>query len=52
MGDGSGEGVGTVVGQEQELSSVIDSDNLVEEADDDLDDVADDEEDETTTRKT
>ena len=45
MGDGSGEGVGTVVGQEQELSSVIDSDDLVEEADDDLDDVADDEED-------
>jgi len=34
-----------VVGQEQELSSVIDSDDLVEEADDDLDDVADDEED-------
>ena len=45
MGDGSGEGVGTVVDQEQELSSVIDSDDLVEEADDDLDDVADDEED-------
>jgi spoIIIJ-associated protein len=45
VGDGSGEGVGTVVGQEQELSSVIDSDDLVEEADDDLDDVADDEED-------
>ena len=45
MGDGPGEGVGTVVGQEQELSSVIDSDDLVEEADDDLDDVADDEED-------
>ena len=52
MGDGSGEGVGTVVGQEQELSSVIDSDDLVEEADDDLeeaeddlDDVPDDEED-------
>jgi spoIIIJ-associated protein len=44
VGDGSGEGVGTVVGQEQELSSVIDSDDLVEEADDDLDDVADDEE--------
>ena len=34
-----------MVGQEQELSSVIDSDDLVEEADDDLDDVADDEED-------
>jgi spoIIIJ-associated protein len=45
VGDDSGEGVGTVVGQEQELSSVIDSDDLVEEADDDLDDVADDEED-------
>jgi spoIIIJ-associated protein len=45
VGDGSGEGVGTVVGQEQELSSVIDSDDLVEEADDELDDVADDEED-------
>lgn len=39
MGDGPGEGVGTVVGQEQELSSV-DSDELVE-ADDDLDDVDD-----------
>ena len=45
MGDGSGEGVGTVVDQKQELSSVIDSDDLVEEADDDLDDVGDDEED-------
>ena len=44
MGDGSGEGVGTVVGQEQELSSVIDGDELVE-PDDDLDDVVDDEED-------
>ena len=44
MGDGPGEGVGTVVGQEQELSSVVDSDDLVE-ADDDLDDVIDDEED-------
>ena len=43
MGDGPGEGVGTVVGQEQELSSVIDSDDLVEEADDELDDVTDDE---------
>lgn len=40
MGDGPGEGVGTVVGQEQELSSVVDSDELVE-ADDDLDDVDD-----------
>ncbi len=44
MGDGPGEGVGTVVGQEQELSSVVESDDLVE-ADDDLDDVIDDEED-------
>ncbi len=44
MGDGPGEGVGTVVGQEQELSSVIDGDELVE-PDDDLDDVVDDEED-------
>ncbi len=44
MGDGPGEGVGTVVGQEQELSSVIDGDDLVE-TDDDLDDVVDDEED-------
>ena len=40
MGDGPGEGVGTVVGQEQELSSVVESDELVE-ADDDLDDVDD-----------
>jgi spoIIIJ-associated protein len=44
VGDGPGEGVGTVVSQEQELSSVVDSDDLVE-ADDDLDDVIDDEED-------
>ncbi len=44
MGDGPGEGVGTVVGQEQELSSVIDGDDLVE-TDEDLDDVVDDEED-------
>ena len=44
MGDSPGEGVGTVVGQEQELSSVIDGDELVE-PDDDLDDVVDDEED-------
>jgi spoIIIJ-associated protein len=41
VGDGPGEGVGTVVGQEQELSSVVDGDELVE-ADDDLDDVVDD----------
>jgi spoIIIJ-associated protein len=44
VGDGPGEGVSTVVGQEQELSSVVDSDDLVE-VDDDLDDVVDDEED-------
>ena len=44
MGDGPGEGFGTVVGQEQELSSVIDGDDLVE-TDEDLDDVVDDEED-------
>jgi spoIIIJ-associated protein len=44
VGDGPGEGVGTVVGQEEELSSVVDGDDLVE-ADDDLDDVIDDEED-------
>jgi spoIIIJ-associated protein len=43
VGDGPGEGFGTVVGQEQELSSVVD-DDLVE-ADDDLDDVVDDDED-------
>ncbi len=49
MGDGSGEGVGTVVGQEQELSSVIDGDDLVEtddELDDELDDVVEDEDEE------
>jgi spoIIIJ-associated protein len=48
VGDGSGEGVGTVVGQEQELSSVIDGDDLVEsdeELDDELDEVVEDEED-------
>jgi spoIIIJ-associated protein len=45
VGDGPGEGVGTVVGQEQELSSVVDGDELVE-ADDDLDDVVDDVDDE------
>ena len=44
MGDGPGEGFGTMVGQEQELDSVADGDDLVEEADDDLDDdVVDDE---------
>jgi spoIIIJ-associated protein len=44
VGDGPGEGFGTMVGQEQELSSVVDSDDLVE-ADDDLDDVVGDEDD-------
>jgi spoIIIJ-associated protein len=44
VGDGPGEGVGTVVGQEQELSSLIDGDELVE-ADDDLDDVDGEEDD-------
>ena len=41
MGDGPGEGFGTMVGQEQELSSVTDGEDLVEEADVDLDDVVD-----------
>ena len=41
MGDGPGEGFGTMVGQEQELSSVVDGDELVE-PDDDLDDTVDD----------
>ena len=45
MGDGPGEGFGTMVGQEQELDSVADGDDLVEEADDDLDDVVDEDED-------
>jgi len=44
VGDGPGEGFGTMVGQEQELESVVDSDDLVE-ADDDLDNVVDDEDD-------
>jgi spoIIIJ-associated protein len=44
VGDGPGEGFGTVVGQEHELSSVVDSDDLVE-VDDDLDDAVDDEDD-------
>ena len=44
MGDGPGEGFGTMVGQEQELENVVDSDDLVE-TDDDLDDVVDDEDD-------
>ena len=38
MGDGPGEGFGTMVGQEQELDSVADGEDLVEEVDDDLDD--------------
>jgi spoIIIJ-associated protein len=45
VGDGPGEGFGTMVGQEQELDSVADGDDLVEEADDDLDDVVDEDED-------
>jgi spoIIIJ-associated protein len=47
VGDGPGEGFGTMVGQEQELSSVVDGDELVEAdddlTDDDLDEVVDDE---------
>jgi spoIIIJ-associated protein len=56
VGDSPGEGFGTVVGQEQELSSVVDDDDLVDvdddlvdtdddlvDTDDDLDDVVDDE---------
>jgi spoIIIJ-associated protein len=46
VGDGPGEGFGTMVGQEQELSSVVDGDDLVEAADDDLDDAVDDIDDE------
>jgi spoIIIJ-associated protein len=46
VGDGPGEGFGTMVGQEQELSSVVDGDDLVEAADDDLDDTVDDIDDE------
>jgi spoIIIJ-associated protein len=46
VGDGPGEGFGTMVGQEQELGSVADGEDLVEEAaDDDLVDVVDDAED-------
>jgi spoIIIJ-associated protein len=46
VGDGPGEGFGTMVGQEQELGSVADGEDLVEEAaDDDLDDVVEDVED-------
>ena len=44
MGVGPGEGFGTMVGQEQELSSVVDSDDLVE-VEDELDDEIDDEDD-------
>ncbi len=44
MGDGPGEGFDTMVDQEQELSSVVDNDDLAE-ADDDLDVVDDDEDD-------
>jgi spoIIIJ-associated protein len=40
VGDGPGEGFGTMVGQEQELSSVVEGEELVG-ADDDLEDVAD-----------
>ncbi len=41
MGDGPGEGFGTMVGQEQELSSVVDGEDLddLEDAGEDLDDV-------------
>jgi spoIIIJ-associated protein len=46
VGDGPGEGFGTMVGQEQELSSVVDGDDLVEATDDDLDDAVDDIDDE------
>ncbi len=44
MGDGPGEGFGTMVGQDQELSSVVESDDLVE-AEDELDDEVDNEDD-------
>jgi spoIIIJ-associated protein len=46
VGDRPGEGFDTMVDQEQELSSVVDNDDLVE-ADDDLDDVVNDDEDDT-----
>ena len=45
MGVGPGEGFGTMVDQEQELSSVADGEDLVEEADDVLDDAVDEDED-------
>jgi spoIIIJ-associated protein len=41
VGDGPGEGFGTMVGQEQELSSVVDGDELAG-TDEDLDDVVED----------
>jgi spoIIIJ-associated protein len=41
VGDGPGEGFGTMVGQEQELSSVVDGDELAG-ADDELDDLVED----------
>jgi spoIIIJ-associated protein len=41
VGDGPGEGFGTMVGQEQELSSVVDGEELVE-PDDDLDNTVED----------
>lgn len=44
MGNGPGEGVGTVVDQEQELNGVVDGEVLAE-GDDDLDDVVGDEDD-------
>lgn len=43
MGDGSGDGAGTVVGQEQDLDGVVESDDLVEVEADDLGDMADEE---------
>jgi spoIIIJ-associated protein len=45
VGDGPGEGFGTMVGQEQELDSVTDGEDLVEEVDDDLDEAVDEDED-------
>jgi spoIIIJ-associated protein len=44
VGDGPGEGFGTMVGQEQELSSVVDGDELAG-ADDELDDLVEDDDD-------
>ena len=45
MGDGPGEGFGTMVDQEQELSDVVDDENLIDASDDDLDDVVDEDDD-------